>query len=346
MSGMAIRGFRGLGTPTDIFVMGRVFQRPGWRFRPSNRFIRALVTVARRALSRGIGGATVQASLAGAESMAETDNDGYFALRLRLDRPLAQGGDWHEVGLRVAGADGPATVAHVFVPPPHARFAVVSDIDDTVVETGVSNKLVMMWRLFAAGVESRMAFPGVAAFYRALHRGRPDGGEAERNPMVYVSRGPWSIYDILERFFRLHRIPVGPVLFLREWGMTLQRPLPPPAREHKIELIRRMLEIFRDLPFVLIGDSGQRDPEIYARIVKEHPHRVKAVYIRRVGRPDPMRRREIQALAAETAKAGVPMLLADHSTDMARHAAELGLIEEAAIGEVGDIDRRESQAAA
>jgi hypothetical protein len=86
-----------------------------------------------------------------------------------------------------------------------------------------------------------------------------------------------------------------------------------------------MLALYRDLPFVLIGDSGQRDPEIYARLVGENPGRVLAVYVRNVSR-DPARVRAIEALAAEVAEAGSALLLAADSVAMAEHAAGRGLV--------------------
>ena len=151
--------------------------------------------------------------------------------------------------------------------------------------------------------------------------------------MLYVSRGPWSIYEMLDRFFNLHRIPVGPILFLREWGMTLQRPLPRRATDHKIDLIREMVERYDELPFVLIGDSGQHDPEIYARVVEEHPGRVMAVYIRNVsGKAE--RRGEIDDLARVVERAGCPLVLADDSFVMAEHAARIGLLAHDRLGEI------------
>lgn len=165
-------------------------------------------------------------------------------------------------------------------------------------------------------------------------RGQPRDRLSKPSAIVYVSRGPWAIYDVLDRFFRLHRIPVGPVLFLREWGMTLQRPLPPPAKEHKIELIHAMLNVHRDLPFVLIGDSGQRDPEIYANVVRKYPGRIRTIYIRNVGSGSPERRQAIAALNSEVAKTGAEMLLADDSFAMARHAASTGLISSRALAGV------------
>lgn len=123
----------------------------------------------------------------------------------------------------------------------------------------------------------------------------------------------------------MNDIPEGPLLFLRYWGITLDHPLPRRARDHKLNLIRQMLTLYKDLPFILIGDSGQKDPEIYARIVREFPGRILAVYIRNVSRV-PERVRFIEALAEETARADTPLILADDSRIMAEHAARKGFI--------------------
>src|SRR3712207_2087289 len=141
--------------------------------------------------------------------------------------------------------------------------------------------------------------------------------------MLYVSRAPWGIYDMLGEFFDLHGIPVGPILFLREWGVSWKSPLPRKAEDHKRELIHNMLALYSDLPFILIGDSGQHDPEVYRQIVEEHPGRVLAVYIRNVSRRAG-RIEEIEALAKVVAQAGSSLLLAADSVAIAEHAAKLG----------------------
>jgi hypothetical protein len=152
--------------------------------------------------------------------------------------------------------------------------------------------------------------------------------------MLYVSRAPWSIYEILEAFFRLHRIPIGPLLFLREWGLTLQHPLPRRAQDHKHDLIRDMLALYDPLSFILIGDSGQRDPEVYAQVVRDYPGRIPAIYIRTVGRINRKRVQEIEALAHEVAASGSQLVLAADSAAMARHAATHGWITPEAVGAV------------
>jgi phosphatidate phosphatase APP1 len=329
--GVALQPYRGYGSREEVFLIGQVFRQPlAAESRPDDTLGRALADIGRRLLRRGMAGAVVLARFGGAEGRFATDRDGYFRVHLRLAEPPPADRLWHEVTLELVGPARVAAAGQLFIPPPTCRCVVISDIDDTVMHTGVGNKLAMLGRLFLQGAQSRVAFPGVAAFLRALHHG---SSGAEHNPMLYVSRAPWSIYEVLDEFFRLHAIPAGPLLFLREWGLTLQRPLPRRGKGHKLELIRNMLALYRDLPFVLLGDSGQRDPEIYAQLVRENPGRVLAIYIRNVSR-DPDRLRAIEALAAEVAAAGSSLVLAADSTAMAEHAAQHDLIAAEALAEV------------
>lgn len=327
-----LQPYRGYGSAEEVFLMGRLFRQLGRPGRFQGGFGRDLVDLLRRLSRWGVGDAEILARFAGAEQRLRTDRDGYFRVRLRPAEPLATDRRWHPVELHVGAAPDPG--AHVrgqvYVPPPDARFVVISDIDDTVVETGVANKALMLWRLFLQRAESRVAFPGVAAFYRGLHEG-PAGGAA--NPMLYVSRAPWSLYEVLEEFFQRHGIPRGPILFLREWGLTLQRPLPRRSPDHKRDLMRGMLACYRSLPFVLIGDSGQRDPEIYTEIVREHPGRVLAVYVRDVSH-GPERTAAIAALADEVAAAGSALVLSADTRAMAEHAAAHGLLSPEAVESV------------
>jgi phosphatidate phosphatase APP1 len=321
--GFVVRPYRGYGSHEEVFLIGRVFRQPTFASDvPGKSWRRLLIELARRLLSWGVADAVLSAQFGGAAQRITSDRDGYFRIHMRPAQCPPADQLWHEMEIALLQPIEIVTTGEIFLPPAHCRFVVISDIDDTVMETGVANKLKMLWNLFMRGALSRVAFPGMATLLQALHRGA-SGREA--NPMLYVSRGPWSTYEILDEFFHLHRIPIGPILFLREWGLTLQSPLPRRARDHKLELIRNMLALYRDLPFVLIGDSGQRDPEIYAQIVREHPGRVLAIYIRNVSR-DPARPRAIEDLALEVVEAGSSLLLAADSLAMAEHAAAHGLI--------------------
>ena len=335
--GSMIVPYRGYGTHSEIFVIGRVFRQPSAEHRSGEtRLRRDFRDVMRRFVRWGAGGRDLIARVGTAEQRVTTDRDGYFRLHMDVDLPVSDN-QWHEVDLTLtdeAMEEVPnpshSAVAHVYVPPQTARLVVISDIDDTIMHTGVASKLMMMWRLFVQTAHARVAFPGVAALCRAFHQGASGN---QQNPMLYVSRAPWSIYEVLDEFFSLHRIPVGPILFLREWGLTLQSPLPRRAKRHKKELILNMLALYSELPFVLIGDSGQRDAEIYAQIVEEYPDRVRAIYIRNVSHGVD-REDDIRALAKRVAEAGSSLVLANNSFVMAEHAAERGLISEDGLAKV------------
>ncbi len=333
--GLVLKASRGYGSRSEIFLIGRVFrQSERSAAAAADSLIDQFREVRRRVARRSVPGKAVVAQFYGARERVTTDQDGYFRIHLRpRDRP-APDRVWHEIDLHLEDDPSVRAQGSIFIPPEHCAFVVISDIDDTVMETGVANKLKMLWRLFVEDAESRVPFLGVAALYRALHAG-VSGDQA--NPMLYVSRAPWGVYDVLDTFFAQHRIPAGPVLFLREWGVSWTWPFPRKAEDHKRDLINSMLALYKDLPAVLIGDSGQHDPEIYRQAVIEHPGRILAVYIRNVSR-SAGRIGEIEELARAVVAAGSSLVLAADSLAIAEHAAKLGLIAPDAVPSVrGDV---------
>jgi phosphatidate phosphatase APP1 len=317
--GVVLQPYRGYGSTERIFVIGRVF----WQHTGGSIEAAELRAIVRRIRRRPVRGARVRASFYGAETEVVTDRDGYFRIEMEPGTPVPRDLVWHRLGLTLVAPRPAEAETQVFIPPPTARTVIVSDIDDTVMHTGVVNKAASFWRLFVADAGSRTVLPGVSALYRALHAG-PSGSEC--NPMLYVSRAPWGVYDMLVEFFHRHAIPNGPILFLREWGISWKRPLPRRAAQHKRALIEGMLKVYGELPFVLIGDSGQKDPETYRRIVERHAGRVRAVYIRDVAARGRERAEEVAAMARALAETGGHLVLAPESRAIAEDAVRLGLI--------------------
>jgi phosphatidate phosphatase APP1 len=85
------------------------------------------------------------------------------------------------------------------------------------------------------------------------------------------------------------------------------------------------LSFYPGMQFVLIGDSGEKDPEIYAEIVRRHPQAVRMIYIRNVN-PDPARIEALDRLIEEVSSTGIQLVLAPDSVFAASHAAAEGLI--------------------
>jgi phosphatidate phosphatase APP1 len=321
--------YRGYGTSRELFLRGRVLEEAGISHAARDDAVwKNVLNMVRRFASDEVAGARVRASFEGLRVETTTDMEGFFEVRFRLAEPLGGPGGWRQVGLELLSPPSPGggrvkSKGHVLVP--HgARFGVISDLDDTVIRSSATSVLKMAWIVLRNNAHTRLPFEGVAAFYRALQLGQDSRSS---NPVFYVSSSPWNIYDMLVDFLNVHGVPHGP-LFLKDWSLSVLGE----HRGYKLGVIRRLLSTYQDMPFVLIGDSGEEDPEIYLQAVREHPGRVIAVYIRDVtsGKRDA----EIRAMAGEARKLGTEMVAVPDTTAAAVHAASIGLVAPSAIDTV------------
>ena len=207
----------------------------------------------------------------------------------------------------------------MLIPSNNAEYGVISDIDDTILHTGVAS--VLKWRAilntFFKNVKNRIPLEGAADFYHELYKGK--SGESE-NPMFYVSNSPWNLYRYLQFFLEKNNFPKGPVLLrnLREpfdKGSKTERP-------HKDHEIRNILKTYPDMNFVLIGDCGEHDATIYKQIATEFPNRILAIYLRSVAHKRKMKR--IKDLFSDYAI--TPVLLVKTSAEASDHAKKNGLL--------------------
>jgi phosphatidate phosphatase APP1 len=338
-----IEAYRGFGRPDRLWVKGRVLRgMPLPPAREGDSLWLNLSASLQRFESDEVPGAKVRVRYPRGEQLLTADREGYVECWLDPRPPLSEGEPWRQVEMELVEPANPEgayrTQARVLVPPATARLGVISDLDDTVVRTDVASRVRMMKHVFFGNAHTRMPFPGVAAFYRALERG---SGPVAHNPFFYVSSSPWNLFEVLAEFLELRQIPAGPLL-LRDWGVNSVDPGEGGHGGHKSRHIATILGLYPALPFILVGDSGQEDPEIYHRAVREHPDRILAVYIRNVSRR-PERVEAIRALAAEVEKAGSTLILADDTLAAARHAAEQGWIDPAVLPEIGDVAHAEDQ---
>jgi phosphatidate phosphatase APP1 len=316
--------YRSFGTTEKLFVKGRVLcNRPLPPAGDRDSRWQNFYAMARRLTSHEVPGATVAATVGTQRWQTVADDEGYFTLCLPLARQVDPSMCWHAVPLELvapAARNAPVQVtAPVMIPSPTARFAVVSDIDDTVIQSHAASLLRAVFEIFFSNARTRLPFAGVAALYQALQRGM--SGQ-EHNPIFYVSSSPWNFYDLLVEFLERQQLPAGP-MFLRDYGL---------AHRNKLKPIRWLLDTYPALSFLLIGDSGQQDPELYSELIPAYPHRIAAIFIRDVsGRHRDLR---VDKLGKAAQSQGVPMYRVADSLAAAEKAAALGLIPAAALAGV------------
>lgn len=322
-----IVSYLGFGTPEKVFIKGRILQNEVVALaEDSDTLWENILNMYRRFESDEVPQARVRIQFQGETQEVLTSEEGFFDVWMPLKTPVPSDSSWHEAKLELLEPirDGMPVLstASVLVPPPAARFGVISDLDDTVIQTNAAHAIRMVKTVFLGNARTRLPFPGVSEFYSALNRGTADGAG---NPVFYVSSSPWNLYDLLVDFFRVQNIPLGP-LFLRDWGITSTEILPTGHRAHKMLSIEQILQTYSTLPFLLIGDSGQEDPEIYREVVKLYPGRILGVCIRNVSRSQ-KRADALVSVAEEIEDAGSVMIVAKDTRALTQHATEKGWIE-------------------
>ncbi len=257
-----------------------------------------------------------------------TDKEGYFL----VDEPMhalasmANGEGWLNYEIFYADASLKREILHknrfpgeMLIPSQNADFGVISDIDDTILHTGVVSSL--KWQViintFFRSVGKRKPLEGAAHFYHLLHRGK-SGTNA--NPIFYVSHSPWNLYRYLEMFLTINDFPKGPIL-LRSMSSFWNRKYLA-EKPHKQHEIVNILKTYPKLPFILIGDSGERDADIYIEIAKLYPGRVAAIYLRNVKHKKRMMR--VKELTESTKC--TPIVLVDNTEDVVQHARNNGFV--------------------
>ncbi|MES2649882.1 MAG: phosphatase domain-containing protein [Bacteroidota bacterium] len=319
--------FRSYGTANRLYVKGRVLEDKNIASAgDKDTILNNLLNMYKRFESDEISNATIQLDIGDETHITTTNKEGYFVFNLQPKTPVINEQLWHPVTLLLTDAPvsfttGIKAVANIMIPPMDAEYGIISDLDDTVIETHATSLLAMSRTTFLHNAKTRLPFAGVAEFYKALQIGR---NGKRNNPFFYVSSSPWNLYDLLQEFLDFNGIPAGP-LMLRDLGLDSESVTANSDHQsHKLKEIKQILDTYPALQFVLIGDTGQEDPAIYQQVVKDYPNRILAIYIRDVKLPE---RKKIAIDVSESLKEQkVEMIVVENTVEAAAHAAKQGLL--------------------
>ena len=314
--------YRGFGTDRRTRVMARVLEDRG-QVSPSleRGILGGAIASLRRFATAELADVPVSLRWADSRWNARTDDGGFVAQDVSVPPGVDPG--WHRVELSLSESPDSAasTSSEVLVVGSEAELLVISDVDDTVIDTQVTRRLRRAEAMFLSDIRERRPFSGTASLYRSLQQGTKGG---TRNPVAYVSSSPWNLYEHLELLLATHGFPKGPIL-LRDWGLHRGGFAPDGSHQHKLEKIATVLSLLPNLPVVLLGDSSQEDPVHYQEIVRRYPERVVGVLIRRVySKPERLAR--LDSVKSEMRSAGTEVFVFDHSDEARDYCRHRGWI--------------------
>lgn len=325
--------FRSYGTFNHLYAKGRALEDEDIDLSKSG-FFPLLINAYKRFKTDLIKFAPLEFTLPdGRKIQTSSDDQGYYLIDETVEdiKPLINEEGYLTYTISFMGdfrgrtiQKGNKFTGEIFVPCETAKFGVISDVDDTIIHTGLTSRL--KWQVVKNTIfkraEKRIPLEGAAEFYFQLKNGK-SGNDC--NPIFYVSHGPWNLYHYLEVFLEKNNFPRGPVLlrdFVNPLPKLLRLSSPNTEKPIKQKEILNILKTYPQLPFILIGDSGEHDPDIYIEIAEAHPERILAIYMRSVKHKRKMIRVKGLFKDYET----VPVLLVESSEAAIEHATQMGFI--------------------
>lgn len=318
-----IEPYHGYASGNRIFLTGRVLEDDNILVGKSYEELKRIIYSFKRFETDELPGVRVQIRIGEHTYERRTDEEGYFTLDIvKPEELLITHGKWLDGYAELPdliGENGPICAEFkLMVPPENALFGVISDIDDTLLQTHVTSlfQLKMMFVTLFKEAGERLAMEGMVELYQEMAKVKG----VSANPFFYVSNSPWNIYPQLREFLSINKLPSGPLL-LRDIGLP-PADLPKEYRGHKIETISRILDTYPEMKFVLFGDTGSKDADVYLTLAKEFSGQIKTIYIRHL--KDTQNARRVAVLIRE--QTHVDVLLIQSTADIVADAREKGYV--------------------
>lgn len=200
-----------------------------------------------------------------------TNDSGHFVTRVALD--------FVPTHVRVLAAESSLSVTEPVKVIENTGVSMISDLDDTVKRSNISMGAREIFRNTFVRDLADMTVDGVKEWYNSLY----DMGVS----MHYCSNSPWQLFPVIASFFKLAGLPPGSI-HLKQYSGMLQGIFEPVA-ERKKGTLERILSDFPERKFLLVGDSGEADLEVYTELAVANPGRILAVFIRDVTTPEPVK---------------------------------------------------------
>ncbi len=300
-----------------VYLRGRVLREDNVISRPTDGWLRSLWNMLKRLASDESPHVELSLKLDDSIHKIQADKEGFFEHYVDDVPEYTDNGELSVDPTQLTTRQKTEVVLEV----PIYQFSVqasqgiISDIDDTILKTGVVSRF--KWRLIIntlfVSPSRRKSFPRTAAVFSRFVS--PD------NPIFYISNSPWNMHTYLQEYLKYQDFPTG-IMLLRDIN-ALKWKTKDLELQNKYQEIVKVMVAHEELTFILIGDAGEVDVDIYEQIARHYPNRISAIYIRSVNSKKRMQR--VREFAESTSH--VPIMIFDHSSEMASHAESIGLLE-------------------
>jgi len=314
--------YRGYVNEEELVVFGHVFE--SWapdKYKLDRKGIRHAVSVIYMFRIKPLENVEITLKFKNIEVTTKTLADGYFRFTLPFSEKLESG--WHPFEVSCKIYDYGIVETSELLKPFESKVAVISDIDDTFLVSHSGNFFKKLYILLFKNINKRRVFEDVVPHYQALSRAGQEN-ETASNSFFYVSSSEWNLYEFIDAFTRIHKLPKAVIKLKKiKTGITDFLFTGRGSHDHKFEKIKDIIMFYPKLEYVLLGDDSQKDPYLYERIVKIFPENIKAIYIRQTSRS---KKKQAATVLKNIESMNVATCYFSNSEEAIAHSKRIGIL--------------------
>lgn len=271
-----IIGYRGIANYEKVIISGHAFEKHKVRdVHPHHGRRKNLKQTIHRFRANPLKWTGIDIRINGVDHRVRTNNRGFFTSVIKHN--LTEPG-WYPYELYWK-RNNKQFSSEFYLSDVH-ETGVISDIDDTLLVSHSTRLIRKMALVLFRNAHSRKTIPFLKNWHAYI---RDLNDTAHPRDFFYVSNSEWNLYDFLIDFFSINELPKG-IFFLKELKKGF-RDLISTGRvndNHKINAIEFLLRFYPEKKYILVGDNGQKDMDIYQEIVSKYHSRIKGVMIRKL----------------------------------------------------------------
>lgn len=262
------------GNADKVYIEGRMLlEEKSTTPTPQDSLWTNLLRKIRTLINDEIKETKITATIKGVTYQTSSDDEGYFHFDIDTKSPLPQG--YHDISLQIENNPTPQELKLPIMI--EKALGIISDFDDTLIISDVTNKLKLSYNIFTKNHTQRTPVKGMKERFEKLLSQNPTDYPT---PLFILTGSPLQLFNSIENFLRYHAFPQAQIIAKKIHGNNTD-PLFDQL-SYKTTQIEQLFTLFPHMQWILFGDSGEKDAQVYKAIAQKYPHKVHAYYIRDV----------------------------------------------------------------
>jgi len=267
--------YHAYGNTHQMVIQGRMGKKKTFKeVKEDDNWFRNLWRRARQVEGDEIESQTIFASVNHEKFETKGDDEGYFEFNITTQKALKTG---HEkVALNIEGNKN-VHETEVTIIGKEPLVGIISDFDDTMIVSNVTNKIKLGYNTVFKNYKQRTVVPTMLERFQKILAQNP---KDTPSTLFVLSGSPQQLFIAVEEFLAFHHFPKRTLILKKAHGDN-KDPLTDQFA-YKTQKIERLIKLYPNMKWVMFGDSGEKDAQVYKYIKEKYPKSVISYYIRDV----------------------------------------------------------------